>query len=130
MSGGTLQLGLDVLEPAHLVGTGGAIGAVLRYAVGQWLPQERFPFATLTVNVLGSFLLGLVAFAGAGEETLLFVGVGVCGSFTTYSSFSFETVELWAGGDRLRAVLYSTGTLGLCLLAVAIAFGVAGFLGR
>ncbi len=107
------------MEAAHLVGTGGAIGAVLRYAVGQYVSNERFPFATLTVNVLGSFLLGLITFAGAGGDVLLFVGVGVCGSFTTYSSFSVETVRLWETGSRLRASIYAAGTLVACLLAVA-----------
>lgn len=113
------------MEPAHLLGTGGAIGAVLRYAVGQWLVHERFPLATLVVNVVGSFVLGLVAFAGTTSEIVLFVGVGACGSFTTYSSFSFETVRLWETGDRLRATIYALGTLGLCLAAAALAAGLA-----
>ncbi len=116
------------MEPAHLVGTGGAIGAVLRYGVGQYVSNERFPFATLTVNVLGSFLLGLITFAGAGSDTLLLVGVGICGSFTTYSSFSVETVRLWETGSRLRASIYALGTLGSCLLAVAAGWLVAAIL--
>jgi CrcB protein len=110
-----------MIEPAHLVGTGGAIGAVLRDVVSQLVSHDRFPFATLTVNVLGSFLLGLVTFAGIGTDAMLLVGVGLCGSFTTYSSFSFETVRLWETGDRLRATLYAVGTLGLCLAAAGSA---------
>jgi CrcB protein len=106
-----------MVPPAVLVGTGGAIGAMSRYAIGQWLLHERFPIGTLTVNVVGSFVLGLVTFAGLSTETVLFVGVGACGSFTTYSSFSFETVRLWETGDRLRASVYAFGTLGLCLVA-------------
>lgn len=105
------------MEPAHLVGTGGAIGAVLRYAVAQRLAHERLPLATLVVNVVGSFVLGLITFATSESEIALFVGVGMCGSFTTYSSFSFETVRLWETGDRLRATIYAFGTLVLCLLA-------------
>lgn len=110
-----------MVEPAHLLGTGGALGAVGRYAVGRWLAHDRFPFGTLAVNVIGSFVLGLVTFAGMGDEVVLFLGVGACGSFTTYSSFSFETVRLWEGDDRLRASLYALGTLGLCLIAAASA---------
>lgn len=112
------------MEPAHLVGTGGAIGAVLRYFIGRWLTHESFPFATLTVNVIGSFVLGLIVFAGAGREIVLFVGIGACGSFTTYSSFSFQTVRLWETGDRLRAAIYASGTFGLCMLAALLAAGI------
>lgn len=111
------------MEPAHLLGTGGAIGAVLRYAVGQWLAHDRFPFATLTVNALGSFVLGLLVFAGVNSEVMLFLGVGACGSFTTYSSFSFQTVRLWETGDRLRATIYALGTLVVCLVGVGVAAG-------
>lgn len=109
------------MEPAHLLGTGGALGAVLRYAIGQWLVHDRFPFATLLVNVVGSFALGLLTFADLSNEVMLFVGVGMCGSFTTYSSFSFEVVRLWESGNRLQSSIYALGTLGLCVVAVVLA---------
>ncbi len=118
-----------MIEPTHLLGIGGAIGAVLRYAVGQWLVSERFPFATLVVNVVGSFALGVVVFSGVEGDLLLFVGIGACGSFTTYSSFSVETVQLWIDGDRFRATLYALGSLGLCLAAVALAAGLLSLAG-
>lgn len=113
------------MEPAHLLGTGGAIGAVLRYTVGQLLVHDRFPFSTLSVNVVGSFVLGFVVFAGFNNEIVLFVGTGACGSFTTYSSFSVQTVRMWETGDRLRASIYGLGTLGLCLVAAGVAAGIA-----
>ncbi|MGQ3331064.1 fluoride efflux transporter CrcB [Halorubrum sp. FL23] len=113
------------MEPAHLLGTGGAIGAVLRYTVDQLIVHDRFPFSTLTVNAVGSFVLGFVAFAGVSSDLALFVGAGACGSFTTYSSFSVQTVRLWETGDRLRAVIYAVGTLGLCLLVAGIGAGIA-----
>lgn len=116
------------MEPAHLLGTGGAIGAVLRYAVGQWLGSARFPVANLVVNVVGSFVLALVVFTGLNSDIVLFVGVGVCGSFTTYSSFSAQTVQLWETGDRLRAAIYAVGTFGLCVVAAGVAAGVASIL--
>lgn len=112
------------MEPAHLLGTGGAIGAVLRYMVGQLLVHDRFPFSTLVVNVVGSFVLGLIVFAGFDSEAVLFIGTGACGSFTTYSSFSAQTVRMWETGDRFRATIYSIGTLGVCLIAVGIAAGI------
>lgn len=113
------------MDPAHLLGTGGAIGAVLRYAVGQFLPHDRFPFPTLAVNVGGSFVLGFVVFAGFDSDIALFVGTGVCGSFTTYSSFSVQTVRMWETGNRLHASIYASGTLGLCFLAAGLAAGIA-----
>lgn len=109
------------MEPAHLLGTGGAIGAACRYAIGLRLAHDRFPLATFVVNVLGSFVLGLLVFLDVGGDALLFLGVGVCGSFTTYSSFSFQAFRLWETGERLRAGIYAVGTLVACLLAVAVA---------
>lgn len=108
------------LDPIHVVGTGGAIGAVLRHWVGQRVDAESFPAATLVVNVLGSFVLAVVAFGALDGQLALLVGVGVCGSFTTYSSFSVETVRLYESGERVRAVLNAVGTLVACLLAVGV----------
>lgn len=113
-----------MIEPGHLVGTGGAIGAILRHYVGVWLGHERFPFGTFSVNVGGSFVLGLVTFAGLSTDVALLVGAGACGSFTTYSSFSFETIRLWETGDRLRAVIYAGGTFGVCVGAAVLGAGL------
>jgi len=110
------------LDPAHVVGTGGAVGALLRHWVGQQFDQESFPMATFAVNVGGSFLLALVTFGGLGGGVALLVGVGVCGSFTTFSSFSVETVRLYEGGEPVRAVVNAAGTLLSCLLAVGLAW--------
>ncbi|MFB6131995.1 MAG: CrcB family protein [Halanaeroarchaeum sp.] len=112
------------MDPAYLVGSGGALGAVLRYAVGQWASHDRFPFATLAVNVVGSFALALVAFGGVGGDVALFLGVGACGSFTTYSSFSFQTVRLWETGDQVQAITYAGLSLLLGLLAALLAVGL------
>lgn len=112
------------VPPAQLVGAGGALGAIARYLVGEYVPSEQFPFGTLVVNVLGSFALGIITFAAVSTEGALLVGIGICGSFTTYSSFSVETVRLWETGSRLRAVIYAAGTFCLCLLAVGLAWGL------
>jgi CrcB protein len=113
------------MEPAHLVGTGGAIGAVLRHYVDMRLQHDRFPAGTLGVNVIGSFVLGLVVFIGLPDDTALLIGTGACGSFTTYSSFSVQTVRLCETGDKLRGAIYAGGTLGLCLGAASLAAGLA-----
>lgn len=114
-------------EPAHLVGTGGALGAIARHWVYRTITWEDLPAATLTVNVLGSFLFGLLVFAGVSESTLQLLGIGFCGSFTTFSSFSVETVQLWERGDRAVAVtnaaanlLVSLGAIGLAWLVVSV----------
>ena len=111
-------------EPAHLVGTGGAIGALLRHWMYLQFSSERFPWPTLAVNVLGSFVFGLATFLGAGESAIQFVGIGICGAFTTFSSFSVETVQLYERGDRLLAVANAAGNLVLSLVAIGAAWGL------
>ncbi|QLK24793.2 fluoride efflux transporter CrcB [Natrinema zhouii] len=111
--------------PAHLVGTGGAIGAVLRYWVGQRVSRVssgRFPLATFAVNVVGSFAFGLAVFTGASESTLQLVGTGICGSFTTFSAFSVETVRLYERGERVLAIGNAAATLACSLAAIGLAW--------
>lgn len=119
---------LGPIEPAHLVGMGGAIGAIARYVVTEAVDVEEFPVGTFVVNVVGTFVLGLVAFAGVGGDVALLVGTGVAGAFTTFSSFSFETVRLWETGERGRAVANAVGTLLGAGLALGLAWGIAGLL--
>jgi len=115
-------------SPALLVGLGGAVGATLRYAVGQALADADTPFPapTLAVNTLGTFVLGLLTFAGAGDGTLLLLGTGTCGAFTTFSSFSVETVRTWESGARGLAAVYALGTLALAGLALTLAWLLVG----
>lgn len=112
---------MTTVAPAQIVGTGGAIGALLRYAVNERIETESFPAGTFTVNVVGSFVLAALTFAGASNEVLLLFGTGVCGSFTTFSSFSFETVRLWETNDRIRAVLNAGGNF----FGAGVAIGIA-----
>lgn len=107
------------LDPAHLVGIGGAIGAVLRTAVTVAVDVDAFPVGTLTVNVTGCLVLGFVTAVGAGNAAVLLVGTGACGAFTTFSSFAFETVRLWETGARWRALLTGSANLGGGLGALA-----------
>ena len=109
-----------------LISVGGAVGASLRYLLGQFLRSRSFPWSTLAVNILGSFLLGVVLFGADSEKLVLLVGVGFCGAFTTFSSFSFQTVELWERGDHLHATSNAIGNLLLSLAGYAIAWVVVG----
>ncbi|MCU4751029.1 CrcB family protein [Halobacteria archaeon AArc-curdl1] len=109
-------------EPAHLVGTGGAIGAICRHLVYQRLAWETFPIATLTVNTVGSFVFAVVAFGDAGASAFHLIGIGACGAFTTFSSFSVETVQLWERGQRRRAAFNAGINLASALAGIAFAW--------
>ncbi|MEX2473083.1 MAG: fluoride efflux transporter CrcB [Gemmatimonadota bacterium] len=107
------------------VALGGALGAVFRYLLGSWIQGMSggsFPWGTWTVNVLGSLLLGFAMVwlteTLASAELRLFVAMGFLGSFTTFSTFSFETVELIQEGLWLKAGIYSLGSLAVGVLAV------------
>lgn len=119
---------ISSLPTPLLVGLGGALGAVLRYAVGELLTDLDAPVSasTLAVNTLGTFALGLLTFAGAGEEALLLLGTGTCGAFTTFSSFSMETVQAWEDDDRALAAGYAGGTLVLAGAALGLAWLLVG----
>ena len=110
-----------------LVGAGGFLGSVLRYVVGGTVQQAsgsvQFPYSTLAVNVIGCFVIGaLSAFAeNRGmftTEARLFVFVGILGGFTTFSTFSNETMNFLREGDNLRAVVNVAAQLILGLGAV------------
>jgi CrcB protein len=109
------------------VAVGGALGAMARYAVSTWVFQvssHKFPYATLTVNVLGSFVMGIL-FVLIIERTALPVEmrslwmIGFLGAFTTFSTFSLDALGLWQNGHLFMALLYVLATVVLCLLAIS-----------
>jgi CrcB protein len=94
-----------------LVAVGAMVGAPLRYLTDRTVQARHdtvFPWGTFTVNVCGSFVLGLVTGAvtagGAPQQVQLLIGTGFCGALTTYSTFSYETLRLAEDGARLFAV--------------------------
>ena len=108
-----------------IVGLGGFFGAILRYWVSGWIQSGfiSFPFGTLGVNFIGSLLLALIMYASEyrglfGEETRVFLTIGVLGSFTTMSTFSFESMKLLEQSEHMLFGLNLVGTVTLCLLAV------------
>jgi CrcB protein len=122
--------------PYLWVALGGALGSVGRYwvsLVGVRLWGEYFPWGTLLINVAGSFVIGAFGTLTAGGGALpasndirLFVLVGICGGFTTFSSFSLQTLVLLRGGAVLAAMANVLLSVTLCLLAVAAGhFGAA-----
>ncbi|MUV36612.1 putative fluoride ion transporter CrcB [Lentibacillus sp. JNUCC-1] len=104
-----------------LVMAGGTIGAVLRYGIGAFVSYDAFPYATLLVNMLGCFLLGWLLTLGKVKKKLhpdwsLLLGTGLLGSFTTFSAFSFETVQLLENDMIGRALIYVTLSIGAGLI--------------
>lgn len=115
---------------ALLVAAGAAVGAPLRWWVDVWV-QRRWtpllPWGTFTVNVTGSFLLGLLAaWWSTRDDGLLLLGVGVCGGLTTFSSFGWETHRLAEDGATRFAALNVVLTVVVCLLAAAAGWWLAG----
>lgn len=115
------------------VALGSAIGGVARYLLGGFI-QERagtvFPIQTLAINVTGSFLLGLIQrFAldstAISPEARAFLTIGVCGGYTTFSTFSLETVRLMEDGDWRRAGLYVAGSVILSIAAALLGIAAA-----
>jgi CrcB protein len=120
-----------------LIALGGAAGSVLRYLIGgrvQHFAPHGFPVGTLTVNVLGCLLIGILTriflnMETPGEWRGLLV-VGFCGGFTTFSTFSIETVGLIEGGEYARAATYIAGSVLLCIMATFAGIAAAGVVAR
>jgi CrcB protein len=108
-----------------LVGLGGFVGAILRYWISGWIQSGflTFPLGTFGVNFIGSLLLALIMYASEyrgllGEEARVFLTIGVLGSFTTMSTFSFESIKLLEQSEHMIFGLNLIGTVSLCFLAI------------
>lgn len=108
-----------------LICLGGAVGTGARYLVSSWMLERfgpSFPWGTFAVNTTGSFLLAVVMFAGVDAAVLsptarMALGAGVMGGFTTYSTFSFETMKYLQDGAWGPAMLYVAATVVACLVS-------------
>ncbi|NTV24968.1 MAG: fluoride efflux transporter CrcB [Chlorobiaceae bacterium] len=114
-----------------LVGAGGFVGSVFRYLVALAVPFTAggFPYATLSVNLFGSFLIGFISELALSStiispETRLLLTTGFCGGFTTFSTAMYETMGLARDGEALYATLYVAGSIAggmVCLLSGTLA---------
>jgi CrcB protein len=116
-----------------LIALGGAVGSALRYLIGGAIQRSSasgFPVGTMFVNVAGCFLIGvfvryLLNMQTSAELRALLV-VGFCGGFTTFSTFSFETVGLIEGGEYGRAATYVLASVVVCLMATFAGMAAVG----
>jgi CrcB protein len=116
-----------------VVAVGGALGAMARYAVSILIfnvSSDKFPYATLTVNVLGSFIMGIlfviiVERAALPAEMRGLLMVGFLGAFTTFSTFSLDALNLWQNGHLFLALVYVIATVVLCLVAISCSIWLA-----
>ncbi len=120
-----------------LISIGAALGGVFRYGLAS-LIQKRiesfFPYGTMIVNILGSFVLGFIMYYLDEKKLLspqmrLFLTVGLCGGFTTFSTFSYETLNLIKNSQFLLATTNVIGSVLLCLIAIYLAYIVSKALG-
>lgn len=111
-----------MLKEALIVGTGGFAGSALRYAVTSLMTHFSqaiaFPMGTLTVNAIGSLLIGLLLGACRPGGWYYLCVVGFCGGFTTFSTFSADLLAMLRSGDRTGGLLYAAGSIAVCLTCV------------
>jgi fluoride exporter len=110
-----------------LVFLGGTIGAPARYLLDRTVQRRHesvFPWGTLTVNLIGCLVLGVLTGAAQSlpKDLVVFAGTGFCGALTTFSTFSFETTRLLEEGSLLEAGLNALGSLVLGVLAAALGY--------
>ena len=118
---------------ALLVAAAGGVGAVLRALLIHHIGLYRadpLPVGTLVVNASGSLVLGVLTglslYHGLGSHLLAVAGIGLCGGYTTWSTASWETIHLRRTGHRLEAVVYTAGSLVVCIVAATVGVGLAG----
>lgn len=111
-----------------LVGTGGLIGSIARYLTASYFTKvfpSSFPYGTFIVNIVGCLIIGIIyglseRFNWLTPEWRLFLATGICGGFTTFSSFAYENIKLIQDGNFLIFSIYSITSFAIGLFAVFI----------
>lgn len=118
-----------MIKSLLLVGLGGALGSMMRFGTGLLIGPRSFPVSTLIVNAIGSLIIGLVLAYSLkngqfANNWKLFLAAGICGGFTTFSAFSFESLELLQSGKVGMFILYTAGSLMIGIIAVWVGFKI------
>ena len=119
-----LRTATVMIKSILFVFLGGGLGSALRYGLGTWLnPNNELAIGTFSVNILGSLLIGLLMgwffkWPNIDDGMRLFLAVGFCGGFTTFSAFAIEQVNMIRNGAFTYALIYATSSIVLGVLAV------------
>jgi len=116
-----------------LIGAGGFIGSIARYLTSLYFTKlfpSSFPYGTFAVNIIGCLVLGLVV--GLSErlnwltaDWRIFLTVGICGAYTTFSTFSYENIKLLQEGNFIVFAIYTIASFALCLLALLLGLSLS-----
>jgi len=115
-----------------MVFLGGGLGCVLRFVIAKAMIQyeSQFPWATLTANAISCIVLGLILGVqlkhGISDNSKLFLLVGFCGGFSTFSTFSNETLQLFQSGSYLAGIANILGSIILCIVCIFVGIKVTG----
>ena len=124
---------LIMIRSLIIVALGGGMGSALRFLASKFVQDNMtgvFPYPTLAVNVVGCLLIGVfygLSSRGSlgGDSAKLLLTTGLCGGFTTFSTFCNENLSLMRGGHALATLLYTSGSVVLGLIAVAVGYWIA-----
>jgi CrcB protein len=131
---------VQLLQQYFVIGLGGALGSMLRFGLGSWVDAtvskagQLFPWGTIVVNITGCFVIGFIAGISFGDRALIsplarsFIMIGILGGYTTFSSFSLQTLTLAQNNQWSGAAANVTISLVLCLVGTWLGSLLAGWL--